>query len=90
MADGLDAPIKEAICPKDIVAQPILGLGNGRKIFPAEAEIDGQIRTNLPVVLEEQGIGRGAKVALPIGISAGQRINGHAFEETAGVIGKIQ
>src|SRR5216683_1182121 len=59
LADSLDAPVKEAVRPKDIVAQPILGFGNGRKIFPAQAQIDSQIRTNLPVVLDEQGISRG-------------------------------
>ena len=90
MVHGLDRSVHEALRPEDVIAHEALGFVHGWKVFPAEANIQRQVRTDFPVILNEQGIRCSAEVSLAIQVVARGRVEAHTLEEAARVIGKIQ
>jgi len=48
-------------------AERVVELGNRAEILPAHSQVDGEVRTNLPVVLGKESEERGAGVLADIG-----------------------
>src|ERR1700674_1476829 len=50
---GLDRAVHETLRAEDVIAHEALGFVQGRKVFPAKAKIERQIRTEFPVILNK-------------------------------------
>src|SRR5205814_714795 len=63
------------------VAVDAVLLAERREVFPAQAEVHGQVGPELPVVLRKQRVGRGAEVALRLRGAARARVCVDLVEE---------
>src|SRR5882762_8593553 len=88
--DALHRTVDDALRTKNVVAHQPLGFVVRRKIFPAEAKVEGQIGPDFPVILRKHGIVGGAEVALAVRRTSGGGIHAECFKETARIISKIQ
>src|SRR5882672_2179 len=87
---GLHRSVRETLRSEDVIAHEPLTFVQRREIFPTETKIDGQVRTELPVILVKHGVACSAEISLAVEVGTGCRIEAHTFEEAARIIGKIQ
>ena len=70
----------ESVSTQDVVAQALLFLFERGEILVTQSQVKREIRTKLPVVLNENGIGVRAEVTLPVNWATRNRIKVNLLE----------
>src|SRR6185369_10774497 len=74
LARRLDSSVDKALRTIDVIRHHVVGFGQRWEVLPTQAQVQGQVRTQLPLILYEPRVVGGTEVTKSIGDAASSGI----------------